>query len=51
LQAGWHGDTGMDYQAWQAKWNQAMERWAAPTKTTPPRCWPATKPKAPKGAA
>src|SRR5260370_30648853 len=25
LQAGWQGDTGMSYQAWQAPWNQAME--------------------------
>jgi len=25
LQAGWQGDTGMSYQAWQAQWNQAME--------------------------
>ena len=26
LQAGWQGDTGMSYQAWQAQWNQAMEQ-------------------------
>ena len=25
LQAGWQGDTGMSYQAWQAQWNQAMD--------------------------
>ena len=26
MQAGWQGDTGMSYQAWQAQWNQAMEQ-------------------------
>ena len=26
LSAGWQGDTGMSYQAWQAQWNQAMEQ-------------------------
>jgi ESAT-6 family protein len=26
LQAGWQGDTGLSYQAWQAQWNQAMEQ-------------------------
>ncbi|AKN15432.1 WXG100 family type VII secretion target [Mycobacterium haemophilum] len=25
LQAGWAGDTGMTYQAWQVQWNQALE--------------------------
>ena len=29
LQAGWQGDTGMSYQAWQAQWNQAMEQLAS----------------------
>jgi WXG100 family type VII secretion target len=24
LSAGWQGDTGMTYQAWQTQWNQAM---------------------------
>jgi WXG100 family type VII secretion target len=24
LAAGWQGDTGMTYQAWQTQWNQAM---------------------------
>src|SRR5258708_5667630 len=26
LQAGWQGDTGMSYPAWQAPWNHAMEQ-------------------------
>ena len=26
LQAGWQGDTGLSYQAWQAQWNQALEQ-------------------------
>ena len=26
LQAGWQGDTGLSYQAWQAQWNQATEQ-------------------------
>jgi WXG100 family type VII secretion target len=24
--AGWQGDTGISYQAWQAQWNQAIEQ-------------------------
>jgi len=46
LQAGWQGDTGMSYQAWQAQWNQTpsncagLSRWPARMRTTPPRCWP-----------
>jgi len=26
LAAGWQGDTGTTYQAWQAQWNSAMEQ-------------------------
>ncbi len=58
LQAGWQGDTGMSYQAWQAQWNQAMEQlvlayraMAGTHENKPLRCWPATKPRAPNGAA
>ena len=25
LSAGWQGDTGMSYQAWQAQWNASLE--------------------------
>ncbi|RFD24718.1 WXG100 family type VII secretion target EsxH [Mycobacterium uberis] len=25
LQAGWQGETGMTYQAWQVQWSQALE--------------------------
>jgi WXG100 family type VII secretion target len=25
LSAGWQGDTGMTYQAWQAQWNTSLE--------------------------
>ena len=58
LQAGWQGDTGMSYQAWQAQWNQTMEQlvlsyraMAGTRRTTPPRCWHETRPRAPNGAA
>ena len=58
LSNAWQGDTGMTYQAGRRsgtrRWNSwcgPTRRWPAPTNPTRCRCWLATPPKPPSGAA